>query len=75
MKIASPVPSPLSCVGKLWIQHRWAAVLLGCGMALHNLPAQAARPVDEVAHLLEQGQAAQAAKQADSFLKQNSGDV
>lgn len=75
MKITSPVPSPLSCVGKLWIQHRWAAVLLGCGMALHNLPAQAARPVDEVAHLLEQGKADQAAKQADSFLQQNPGDV
>ena len=75
MKIASPVPSPLSCVGKLWIQHRWAAVLLGCGMALHNLPAQAARPVDEVAQLLEQGKADQAAKQADSFLQQNPGDV
>lgn len=39
------------------------------------LPAHAAREVDEVAQLLEQGKADQAAKQADSYLKQNPGDV
>jgi ketosteroid isomerase-like protein len=51
------------------------AVLLGWGLCLGSLPAQAARAVDEVAKLLDQGNAKQAAAQADSYLKQNPGDV
>jgi DNA polymerase III gamma/tau subunit len=48
-------------------------VTLGC--AAFYLSAHAARPVDEVAQLLEQGKADQAARQADGYLKQNPGDV
>lgn len=50
------------------------AVLLGC-LALGSMPAHASRAVDEVTKLLDQGNAKQAAAQADSYLKQNPGDV
>ena len=51
------------------------AVLLGWGLSLGGLPAHAARAVDEVSQLLDQGTTRQAAKQADSSLKQNPSDV
>ncbi|WP_315126597.1 tetratricopeptide repeat protein [Comamonas antarctica] len=51
------------------------AVLLGWGLSLGGLPAHAARAVDEVSQLLDQGNTRQAAKQADSYLKQNPSDV
>ena len=51
------------------------AVMLGWGLCLGSLPAQASRAVDEVTKLLDQGNAKQAAAQADSYLKQNPGDV
>lgn len=50
------------------------AVLLGC-LFLGSMPAHASRAVDEVTKLLDQGNAKQAAAQADSYLKQNPGDV
>lgn len=50
------------------------AVLLGC-LSLGSMPAHASRAVDEVTKLLDQGNAKQAAAQADSYLKQNPGDV
>lgn len=50
------------------------AVLLGC-LSLGSMPAHASRAVDEVTKLLDQGNAKQAATQADSYLKQNPGDV
>ena len=50
------------------------AVLLGC-LSLGSMPAHASRAVDEVTRLLDQGNAKQAAAQADSYLKQNPGDV
>lgn len=63
----SAVPSRLSRTVR--------AVLVGSGIALCGLSAQASRTVDEVAQLLDQGNAKQAAKQAESYLKQNPGDV
>lgn len=63
----SAVPSRLS--------RPMLAVLAGWGIALCSLSAQASRSVDEVAQLLDQGNAKQAAKQAESYLKQNPGDV
>ncbi|WP_200843607.1 nuclear transport factor 2 family protein [Pantoea sp. 18069] len=51
------------------------AVLLGWGLSLGSMPVQASRAVDEVTKLLDQGNAKQAAIQADSYLKQNPGDV
>lgn len=51
-----------------------AAISLGaalCGVAAHATQEQ----VDEVSKLLEQGKAAQAAKQAEAYLKQNPADV
>lgn len=52
------------------------ALVVGWGMAVHGISAHASQEaVDEVAKLLEQGKAAQAAKQAESYLKQNPGDV
>lgn len=51
-----------------------AAISLGaalCGVAAHAAQEQ----VDEVSKLLEQGKAAQAAKQAEAYLKQNPADV
>lgn len=51
------------------------AVLAAWGMALCSLSAHASRSVDEVAQLLDQGNAKQAAKQAETYLKQNPGDV
>ena len=68
MKIAPSVLLPV-------LRHRprpLLALVLGCSLAWS---AQAARPVDEVAQLLEQGKAEQAAKQADSHLQQNPNDV
>ncbi|WP_460482351.1 L,D-transpeptidase Cds6 family protein [Comamonas humi] len=44
-------------------------------MSMYMLPAHASRESEEVAQLLEQGKADQAAKQADGYLKQNPGDV
>ncbi len=63
----SAVPSRLS--------RPMLAVLVGWGLCLGSLSAHASRTVDEVAQLLDQGNAKQAAKQADSYLKQNPGDV
>ena len=51
------------------------AVCMGWGISLCSLSAHASRAVDEVAQLLEQGKGDQAAKQADSHLKQNPNDV
>ncbi|MCT9812298.1 tetratricopeptide repeat protein [Acidovorax sp. Be4] len=51
------------------------AVLAAWGIALCSLSAHASRSVDEVAQLLDQGNAKQAAKQAETYLKQNPGDV
>ena len=48
---------------------------MGWGISLCSLSAHASRAVDEVAQLLEQGKGDQAAKQADSHLKQNPNDV
>ena len=63
----SAVPSRLS--------RPMLAVLVGWGLSLGSLSAHASRAVEEVAQLLDQGNAKQAAKQADSHLKQNPGDV
>ncbi len=67
----SHVPHPPRAPWRL----RMLAAVMGCGLALHYLPAQAARPVDDVTQLLEQGKADQAAKQADAHLQQNPTDV
>ncbi len=63
----SAVPSRLS--------RPMLAVFIGWGISLCSVPAHASRTVDEVAQLLDQGNAKQAAKQADGYLKQNPGDV
>ncbi len=54
---------------------RMAPFVALAAAALHLASAYAARPVDEVAHLLEQGKAALAAKHADDYLRQNPADV
>lgn len=63
----SAVPSSLS--------RPMLAVLIGWGISLCSVSVHASRTVDEVAQLLDQGNATQAAKQADGYLKQNPGDV
>lgn len=76
MLIASQVsPRMLGSTGSR--MHRpMAAVLIACGMALYGVGAGASQEsVEEVAKLLQQGNAAQAAKQAESYLKQNPNDV
>ena len=73
MQIASPVMLRPAVPARF--SRPMLAVLLGWGLCLGSLPAQAARAVDEVAKLLDQGNAKQAAAQADSYLKQNPGDV
>ena len=67
----SRVPTPSRTPWRL----RMVAAVMGCGLAMHYLPAQAARAVDDVNQLLEQGKADQAAKQADAHLQQNPADV
>ncbi|MCD2166404.1 nuclear transport factor 2 family protein [Comamonas koreensis] len=52
-----------------------AAICAGGTAVLLALPAQAAREVDAVAQLLEQGQTEQAAAQADQFLQLNPNDA
>lgn len=73
MQIASPVMLRPAVPARF--SRPMLAVLLGWGLCLGSMSAQAARAVDEVAKLLDQGNAKQAAAQADSYLKQNPGDV
>ena len=75
MKTAPNVLPPVLTSRRLHWRRNWVALLLGCGVALHGLPALAARAAEEVTQLLEQGKAELAAKQADSHLQQNPGDV
>lgn len=57
------------------LPRRLAAAMVGSAALLLVLPAHAAREVEEVAQLLEQGQAEQAAIRADQFLQQNPSDA
>lgn len=75
MKTAPNVLLPVHTNRRLHWHRNWVALLLGCGVALHSLPALAARAVEEVTQLLEQGKADLAAKQADSHLQLNPGNV
>lgn len=75
MKTAPQVLSRVPTSPRTPWRLRMLAAVMGCGMALHYLPAQAARAVDDVSLLLEQGKADQAAKQADAYLQQNPADV
>lgn len=75
MKTAPHVLPPVQPNRRLYWNRNWAVLLLGCGVALHGLPALAARAAEEVTQLLEQGKADLAAKQADSHLQQNPADV
>lgn len=76
MAIASRVLLSVSGHACSRLSRTVAAVLVGWGVALHGGAAYAAQgAVDEVEKLLEQGKAAQAAKAADDYLKQNPGDV
>lgn len=78
MQSASPArPSLRSLVPVLCRQH-WAAVCVGVllgGTALHGQAAQPSPAVAEVSQLLQQGKAAQAAKEADAYLRKQPADV
>ncbi len=71
-------PQTLSRVATMirmgWRQSCWA-VLMGTGLVMLHVPAQAARVAEDVAQLIEQGKIDQAAKMADGFLQQNARDV
>lgn len=75
MQIASGVMSRARRAAPSRFSRPMLAVLLGWGLSLGSLSAHAARAVDEVSQLLDQGNTRQAAKQADSYLKQNPADV
>lgn len=78
MQSASPArPSLRSLVPVLCRQH-WAAVCVGVLLGGTALQGQAAPPspaVAEVSQLLQQGKAAQAAKEADAYLRKQPADV
>lgn len=57
------------------LPRRLAAAMVGSVALLLVLPAHAAREVEEVTQLLEQGRAEQAAIRADQFLQQNPSDA
>ncbi|MFC7205660.1 hypothetical protein ACFQOZ_01335 [Comamonas endophytica] len=74
MQIASEVVSRKRRATPLGFSRPMLAVLLGWGLCT-GMPVHAARAVDEVGRLLDQGNAREAARQADIHLKQNPGDV
>lgn len=65
--------------GACLFRQRWAAVcvgmLIGGGVALPGQAAPTSPAVAEVAQLLQQGKAAQAAQQADAYLRKQPADV
>lgn len=75
MLIASEVMLRERCAVPSHLSRPMLAVLAAWGITLCSLSAHASRSVDEVAQLLDQGNAKQAAKQAETYLKQNPGDV
>jgi len=75
MQIASEVTWHKHSAASSRFSRPLLAVLLGWGLFLGSMPTHAARAVDEVGQLLDQGNAKQAARQADSYLKQNPNDV
>jgi len=75
MRIASRHFSPPLWLRQARLPKLVAALCAGGTAVLLALPAHAAREVDAVAQLLEQGQTAQAAAQADQFLQLNPQDA
>lgn len=75
MRIASRHFSPPLWLRQARLPKLVAALFAGGAAVLLALPAHAAREVDAVAQLLEQGQTAQAAAQADQFLQLNPQDA
>jgi colicin import membrane protein len=74
MQIASEAVSRKRRTTPLCLSRPLLAVLLGWGLCAASLSAHA-RVVDDVGRLLDQGNAREAARQADNHLKQNPGDV
>jgi len=74
MQIASEAVSRKRRTTPLCLSRPLLAVLLGWGLCAASLSAHA-RAVDDVGRLLDQGNAREAARQADNHLKQNPGDV
>ena len=66
MPIKPRVPLRISCLGRLA-----AMVTLAAGFALSGAAAHAQEEVNEVSRLVEQGKMTQAAKLAESYLRQN----
>ncbi|UXC19644.1 L,D-transpeptidase Cds6 family protein [Comamonas squillarum] len=81
MQSAFPARSTLRSLVPVLFRQRWAAVCVGVLMGGAALQAQAAPTspaspaVAEVSQLLQQGKAAQAAKEADAYLRKQPGDV
>ena len=81
MQSAFPARSTLRSLVPVLFRQRWAAVCVGVLMGGVALQAQAAPTspaspaVAEVSQLLQQGKAAQAAKEADAYLRKQPGDV
>lgn len=75
MRIASRHFSPPLWLRQARLPKLVAALCAGGTAVLLALPAHAAREVDAVAQLLEQGQTEQAAAQADQFLQLNPQDA
>lgn len=75
MRIASRHFSPPFRLLPTRLPNLLAALCAGGTALVLALPAHAAREVDTVAQLLEQGQTEQAALQADAFLQHNPGDA
>jgi ketosteroid isomerase-like protein len=81
MQSAFPARSSLRSLVPVLFRQRWAAVCVGVLMGGAALQAQAAPTspaspaVAEVRQLLQQGKAAQAAKEADAYLRKQPGDV
>ncbi len=75
MRIASRHFSPPLWLRQARLPKLVAALCAGGAAVLLALPAHAAREVDAVAQLLEQGQTEQAAAQADQFLQLNPQDA
>jgi len=75
MLLASRVPARDGTV-PTWLRRSVHAAFFGCALVLQAPLAYAAQDqVDDLVKLLEQGKAAQAARQVDGYLKQNPGDV
>lgn len=78
MPTASPVRSSLRSLVPVFYRQRWAAVCVGLlvgGAAWQAQAAPTSPAVNDVAQLLQQGKAAQAAKEADAYLRKQPADV